>query len=274
MHNEKKVRHIKQDPLSHCSIPIGLFFKETEQCLGKATGFIYEYEKRFYLITNWHNVTGLNPITKEQIGNHGGRPNQLELILGDKDKFPILDWIGVKIDLYLNDKPDWLIHPIHKEKVDVVAIELIIEGEFRGDIRPINNVNLDNQKVEVGDDVFILGYPYSLKGGGYFPIWKRGSVATEPDIDIDGLPKFLIDSASKKGMSGSPVIFRRTGIHGIEKGKITLDTTIGRIQNFVGIYSGRLTGKSEFDAQLGIVWKPEVIEEIINGNTKEDQSFL
>jgi len=45
---------------------------------------------------------------------------------------------------------------------------------------------------------------------------------------------------------------------------------IGEIQNFVGIYSGRILGKTELEAQLGIVWKKEVIDEIIDGEFKDE----
>lgn len=74
-------------------------------------------------------------------------------------------------------------------------------------------------------------------------------------------------------MSGAPVIFRRVGIHGAVNGKLTKETRFGEIRNFVGIYSGRLIGETDFDAQLGIVWKKEVIEEIILGNVKDSKNF-
>ncbi|MCF6348609.1 MAG: hypothetical protein L3J20_09970 [Flavobacteriaceae bacterium] len=82
------------------------------------------------------------------------------------------------------------------------------------------------------------------------------------------MPKIFVDTASRPGMSGSPVIFKRSGIHGIIDGKLKLDTVIGVIQGFVGIYSGRILGKNELEAQLGIVWKKQVIDEIIDGDTK------
>ena len=37
---------------------------------------------------------------------------------------------------------------------------------------------------------------------------------------------------------------------------------IGRIRNFIGVYSGRM-GRDELQAQLGIVCKARVIEEIL-----------
>lgn len=270
----KKVLKIKENALSYTSIPIELFFKETGQSLAKATAFVYEYNDKLYLITNWHNLTGINPNTGMQIGSHGGRPDQMEIILLNKTKLPVLEWFGVRIDLYDNGRPDWLVHPEHKEKVDVIAIELDIDKEFSGGFWPINKMNFNEFKVEVADDVFVLGFPYSINGGGYFPIWKRGSVASEPDFDLDNLPKFYIDTASKRGMSGSPVIYRRTGIHGTKNNQITDNTIIGTVQSFIGIYSGRITGETEFDAQLGVVWKAKVIEEIIDGKIYDNGAYL
>jgi hypothetical protein len=153
---------------------------------------------------------------------------------------------------------------------DVVAIELEFEENFEGIVKPFNEYKFD---VEIGDDVFVLGYPYAITGGGNFPVWKRGSIATEPDIDYEDSPKFYINTASRPGMSGSPVISRRIGIHGTENGKIVGTTRIGELRNFLGIYSGRVIGYTDFEAQLGIVWKKRVIEEIIEGNMKDPRNF-
>ena len=268
----RKVKKVGINQLSYTSIPITMYFDETQQKLASGTGFIYERKEKLYLITNWHNVTGLNPITKEQIGNHGGIPDVIVLTL-QTQKEPHIEWGNFPIDLYDKDKKaDWLVHPEHKELVDVVAIEIEFDEDFKGIFRPINKIKFDEFKLEISDDVFIIGFPYELKGGGHFPIWKRGSVATEPDIDYERLPKMFVDTASRPGMSGSPVIFRRTGIHGAKNGELKPDSIIGTIQNFVGIYSGRVLGKTELEAQLGIVWKKEVIDEIIDGNTKDEKN--
>ena len=42
-------------------------------------------------ISIMHNVTGLNPITKEQIGNHGGIPDVVVLTL-QTQKEPHIEW--------------------------------------------------------------------------------------------------------------------------------------------------------------------------------------
>jgi len=269
----KTPKKIEIDDLSYTSIPITMYFDETRQNLASGTGVIYERNEKFYLITNWHNVTGLNPITKEHLGNNGGIPDVIVLTLQTQKK-PFIKWDNFTFNLYDENKnADWYVHPKHKELVDVVAIELEIDESFKGIFHPINNIKFDDFKLEISDDVFILGFPYKIKGGGQFPIWKKGSIATEPDIDFERLPKMFIDTASRPGMSGSPVIFRRTGIHQFTNEQKKPDFILGRIQGFVGIYSGRVIGKTELDAQLGIVWKKEVIDEITDGNTKDEKTF-
>lgn len=250
-----------------------MYFNETRQKLASATGFIYERKEKLYLITNWHNVTGLDPVSKKQLGNHGGFPDVIVLAL-QTQKEPYIEWNNFSINLYDNEEnANWFVHPSHKELVDVVAMEIEYDSDFQGIFRPINKIKFDDFKLEISDDVFILGFPFELKGGGYFPIWKRGSVATEPDIDYEGLPKIFIDTATRSGMSGSPVIFRRTGIHGLKNGQLNDNMIFGRIQNFVGVYSGRI-GENELEAQLGIVWKKEVIDEIIDGKTKDERKIF
>jgi hypothetical protein len=42
------------------------------------------------------------------------------------------------------------------------------------------------------------------------------------------------------------------------------ESSFGRVRCFLGVYSGRV-GKGELMAQLGIVWKAKVVEEIVLG---------
>jgi len=63
------------------------------------------------------------------------------------------------------------------------------------------------------------------------------------------------------------------GIHGmLDGGQMMDDTEIGRIRDFIGVYSGRI-GDSELKAQLGIVWKCAVIHEIIEGAVQGQSQF-
>jgi hypothetical protein len=121
----------------------------------------------------------------------------------------------------------------------------------------------------IGDDVFVLGYPRGLTGGAILPIWKRGTVATEPMFDHNQLPRFLIDTATREGMSGAPVIARaNSGSYRNAAGVPVLAMRAHGLApptKFIGIYSGRIPGAIDLEAQVGIVWKARVIEEIILG---------
>ena len=56
------------DPLSNSSL-----FVESRvngKSLGTATGFCIEAKGKFFLVTNWHVVTGRNPDTGELLSNN------------------------------------------------------------------------------------------------------------------------------------------------------------------------------------------------------------
>ena len=71
-------------------------------------------------------------------------------------------------------------------------------------------------------------------------------------------------------MSGSPVLaYSATGTFSNTQGALLMSAHgAGPCARFVGIYSGRL-GEDEMKAQLGIVWKAHVVDEIIDGGVHE-----
>jgi len=90
------------------------------------------------------------------------------------------------------------VHPTKKRAVDVVAIRLTGPAIAAIDPRPINTMPSKDMVVEIGADVFILGYPFG-RGETALPIWKRGSVASEPQLVPASTPYFHIDTASPTG---------------------------------------------------------------------------
>jgi hypothetical protein len=257
---------IVPDQLSFTTHHLHLCFRPTDVVLSSGTGFIYQSSGKYYLVTNWHNVAGRNPITGQCLSESLAVPDLISTMFRLKAQPANCKREGIPLyrDEHLNE-PVWYEHPKHGKAVDVVAIPLpeAIEAEYK--LFPLNNVDFDTAyKEEVADDAFVVGYPFSDTTYLQLPIWKRASVASEPDVDVDHLPKLLIDTATRPGLSGSPVIMQRVGIHGMKDGKMDGNTIIGRIRNFLGVYSGRI-GAHEVKAQLGIVWKARVIQEIIDG---------
>lgn len=211
-------------------------------------------------MTNWHVLTGFHPDSGQAISSDGATPDSLRIWLHTTEQLG--KWDSYDLPLYNNQgRPLWREHTLYKSKVDVALLPVKIPGNFRS--FPINKVKFDDFKIEVSQDVFIIGFPKGMTGSGRFPIWKRGSIATEPEINLDNLPKLLVDTATRKGMSGSPVVVYKVGINMENPPNLSDTDWFGTGCDFLGVYSGRLSSKDEFEAQLGIVWKASVIEEII-----------
>lgn len=255
---------IKPDPISFTTHHLHMCFRETDSVLSSGTGFIYKFEDDFYLITNWHNVSGKNPITGQCLSETLAVPDMISTLFRNIEQPENSHRESI---ILFNDsnmmEPVWYEHPDYANKVDVVAIPIPKDISNKYKLFPINDISFDEEyKEEVADDAYIIGYPFSDMTYLQMPIWKKASIASEPDINIDSLPKMLVDTATRSGLSGSPAIMQRVGIHGMSDGKLLPTTSIGRIRNFLGIYSGRI-GDGEFKAQLGVVWKSRVIQEII-----------
>ena len=66
----------------------------------------------------------------------------------------------------------------------------------------------------------LLGYPFGFYDQKHFlPIWKTGHVASEPSVDFEGRPAFLVDVSAFPGMSGSPVCVAN-GVYETEDGTL------------------------------------------------------
>ena len=76
-----------------------------------------------------------------------------------------------------------------------------------------------------------------------------------------------MDTVSRPGMSGAPVIQRSWGNHLLPNNAMVTD---GRNRTkFLGVYSGRVSTDHPHEAQIGLVWDKSYIDEIIAGNTRD-----
>lgn len=226
------------------------------QDLGSATGFVVERTGTPYLITNWHVVSGRDPRTGANLHPSGAWPDQLVVAQNVAGKLG--NWELKPEDLNDADgNSRWLEHPVHGRKVDVVALPL--ENTTGVDLHSYDPwaEGLD-VALGVSRGLSIIGFPFGLTGGGAFGIWVQGTIATEPEIDFEGLPSFLIDSRTRQGQSGSPVIFYSDGgMVPMADGSTAI--TGGEVTKLMGVYSGRINAQSD----LGIVWKASVIADIL-----------
>ena len=251
------------DNLSVVSVFIEMYFNENRLATGSA--FFVERNNEKYLVTNWHNLSGRNSNTIEPLDKtNAAIPNKIRVYHHD------LENLGNVIpeDYNLEDQNGqalWMEHPIHTNKVDIAILPMIGENN---NIYTIEQAIKESDPyeawpIEVSEKLYVLGYPFGITASDYFPIWKAATIASEPKINIDNLPKFYIDTATKQGMSGSIVIQKeRRSVAIIEQQQITSRFRV----NFLGVYSGRVTEpQNQFDTQIGIVWKEYCIDEILEG---------
>jgi hypothetical protein len=245
------------DQYSVAALPIEMFFNATNLSIG--TAFVWTQDNRLFLITNWHNVSGKDPNTGKHLSKTAAEPNNIKVWFNQKNQ------LGNKIAKIIairnpQGNPLWYVHPQHGNQVDVVAIPLNNDADIEP--YPINALPNEDLLVQIGMEVFILGFPFGIGPAGY-PIWKRGSISSEPDLVQAGQLTVLVDTASRPGMSGSPVIRRSWGTHMFSDGAMRMDQ--GVVTKFVGVYSGRIASTDPLDAQLGLTWPAFLVPEIVSG---------
>lgn len=243
--------------------------------LGQATGFFWRENGIIFLITNWHNLSGRHQTTKVPLHKDAALPNVVEVpvLYHSKDFQGRVIRNRFHVELYSEDIPNWWEHPTFNERVDVVALPLSVPHESLASVLLNEADDFVPFVPHAGEDAFVLGYPRGMDGGPAMPIWKRASMASQPDFDVDDLPKIYIDTATREGMSGSPVLVRRSGIirpmglPPLDPSKMDGREIIGTVHDFLGVYSGRI-GEDAWGVQLGIVWKKRVIHEIVEGRQR------
>lgn len=237
------------DQLSVISLKLELFKETTLLSLG--TGFIIQHNSKYFLLTNWHVISGKDYYTGKNSDEKGRLPNSIKINYHSNN---LGKWVSGIEDIVRDGKPLW-----HETQFDGKLTDIIT--------LPLNNIpvnakiyplNLDFDKTDMlpspGGTVFVIGYPfgYSLDG---FPVWKTGHIASDPDIDANGFPAILIDATTRPGMSGSPVFIKSNSY--IDKAGSNRYGPEAIL--FLGIYSAQ-----QFDSELGYIWKPVVVRKLIS----------
>src|SRR5439155_14818430 len=78
-----------------------------------------------FLITNWHVVSGRNPLTGVALHPSAAWPDEMLVYLRDATPDDEWRWSPQVIPLHdANGTPLWLEHPTHRQRVDVVGIAM------------------------------------------------------------------------------------------------------------------------------------------------------
>jgi Trypsin-like peptidase domain len=249
------------DQFTVAAIPIEQFFNNTY--LGHATGFLWRLADTYFLVTNWHVVSAKDFFTGHNLNKTAARPNRLRALFQVAGRFEKQQW---DIDIRSkDDEPLWFIHPGRRVDIAVIPFQPIQTDLVIG-LYPLNELGNAELRTAIGMDVFILGYPFRITPPA-FPIWKRGSIASEPEIVRMTTGYMHVDTATRPGMSGAPVIQRTWGTHLMSNGGTIVDGADRT--KFLGVYTGRIPTDHPDESQIGLVWDASYIDEIIAGNIRD-----
>jgi len=248
------------------------------------TGFFYGRKEGegtiLFLATNYHVITGINPTEKYK------KP-----VLGDNIVIHLRDKNGKAysktIPLFENDFQNWLEHPTDEE-ADIVLIPLPSDFMNNAEFSFIGEeTKLDDLLLHPSSPVVMIGYPHGYRDSvNNLPIWKTGSLASEPEYNFDGKKVIVVDISAYPGMSGSPAFYVSHNGYAKKNGEIAFG---GMVVHFLGVYASmqmlnsdlyleQVTSRSDYKVshseslQLGHVWKAELLEEI--KNSFEPENYL
>lgn len=282
---------------------VHLTLRRGELRLAVGSGVLYRRNEQHYIVTAWHNVTGRHSETLHALHSQGALPDNAIVHICCwmySDQYAGYTRRPFVIPLEDSEQAFYLVHRQGWPRVDVVAIPIDPRRAYDAEGRTLDGTKIplpgrmEEEPTTAGtvgsaieciqdfensgakyspqvvadlgasDDIFIVGYPHGITDISGQPVWKRATVASNPRLGWNNQPKFLIDCASRKGMSGAPAITYS------KRGEIRFKNVsyLGGqpIAIFHGIYVGRADSSSDFEAQIGTVWQKAIVDEIIDGN--------
>jgi hypothetical protein len=235
------------------SLYLRMKFGDTQ--LASGTGFLVQTGIGAALVTARHNLTGRHHETDACLHAQGGVPDTIEvfhnwLVPGSNviKSEALFDAAGVA---------RWIEHPRLGPLCDVALLPL---QDWAGvAVAPYGRQRDYPQiAVNVAEPVSVVGFPMAQTAGGMMAIWCTGYIASEPMLDYADQPKFLVDCRTRIGQSGSPVIAYRTDTYKRQDGATALGS--GQFVRPLGVYTGRIHP----DADIGVVWKWSVVEDLMS----------
>ena len=240
----------------------------TPLVLMSATGFIYEHNGDKYLISNWHVFSAKDPNDPGKfLPGVGGDPEYVKVYFPNESA---VDTSTIQEYPLINEARDklWKEHP-KSRLVDVAALKVDLpSGVATRVINEVirNEMFFDREKIfHITREVWVVGFPKGVRIAG-LPIWKRATIASEPRYSSQEVEhKIILDTATREGMSGSPVLYVNGEFTPIQFDGTNQEIDHASVKLLLGIYSGRIAGQDELSAQLGIVWSGDCLAEIFSG---------
>jgi hypothetical protein len=256
----------KVNQISYATTPILQFSNDGEDNLvSHGSGFFWRSKGEVFLVSARHVFTGLHPFSDELMSSSGYIPERFKV-------FPFVQFtptIQTRIEhpfatniLAKNLFED----PQFKElRTDIAVVKL--ELDMPEKVLCLNDTNVfENLLSHVGFECTVVGYPLPNLVGLMTPVYRKGSIASEPRLAIDGKPMFLLDATTAPGFSGSPVFQIHIGPAPVvnEDGSLSVLTSSILTTKFVGVYAGRLQNR-HFGGEVPFVFYGNRIPIILGG---------
>ncbi|WP_406132274.1 trypsin-like peptidase domain-containing protein [Streptomyces sp. NBC_00989] len=272
-------------PLSFAALYIEAWHRSRgdagDALLGPATGFLVGIPGRFWLVTAWHVLSGRRSDIGDAIRKDGLRPDFVRVrFAGQREgRFDPTGFDPIDQDFELYDE-EFQSSPRFRSpgdrRIDIAALYIGSVPETAVDVfmpntwPTVRELYPTDHRAELGSDadaviplritdrLFVLGFPFGDTGSWPYAVWTAAPVASEPLAPWNGLPAFLLDSRTRPGQSGSPVVMHiRPGEPVVAGGHVHLHEE--SVTALVGIYSGRL----DPNADLGLVWSTDALFEFL-----------
>ena len=236
------------------------------------TGFFYRAAGYDFIVTAQHNFSGRNWETNEFQSPRSVAPTHVKVAFRveppdgefNANELGVSDWVFRLVDK--DENPLWLEHPQRGREVDIAVLAFEKPAPNLHIVPLTPEVLGSDPRFWITQDVFIAGYPFGLDTGFVWPLWTRGTVASEPAVHFTykgrEYPFFLVDARTRTGQSGSPVFLLRRPFH-----EIASDDAPPR-SRLLGIYTGRINLDNRGDSDLGFVWHIGEVDRICAGSTR------
>jgi len=208
----------------------------------RGTGFFYAFTNRKYtrgrvpvIITNKHVVEGarsisfyMRTLTQEgKIGEVVRSTLAMPHLAIVPHPSPSVDLCAILIGPEIDRR--------HRAGVELFGFEytkeMIPSSDYLKDVTQL-------------DDVVMIGYPGGLRDCvNNQPIFRRGVLATNPNLDFNGRKWFLIDMPVYGGSSGSPILLYAEGYHYNRRGGPSMQ--LGNVVKLLGVNAATYLSEAE-----------------------------
>lgn len=229
-----------------------------DQSLACGSGFLWRRDKSVFLVTSLHNFTGRNHNTNKCLSKKAALPNNfgIQIWVNKNNETGLLE---SRLRLFCEFGPVFRFD--RENDIAIYDLTKFLATQEVG-VTCLNDCPEKDWSNYISADCFVIGYPSGIDAGN-LPVWKRGTIASEPEVSVNNQNITLIDAQSFSGMSGGPVISYKSVGSTTQTDHLMIDHLAVA---FHGLYAGRYCPDGEKSGQLGYFYKKEEVLALIESD--------